>query len=397
MPTATPEPKVKLVPFSPEHHAFLHDCYAEDPSIFQWLFPFGMPDREILAERVPQSVSHLLVIIEASHQTPIGIAYLYRWRPPDGVAFFSLSFRKDGKGADLGKEAATMFVEHIFSSLNMRKLFIKGCVWQLTTICDAMGSILEEEGCLRDHIYFDGHWHDQLILSVSRERLNAFPASGQLAAGSADAIPEYSSFSTLAERKSDSWSEGEPTSRWLPLGKETRPLVSSRVRLVPAQSSHIKYLYEFATRGGAANRWRFSSGMPTLQEFQRRFHQGVFAQFVPILKRTGQPFGHLLAYQADPSNGHVCIGGATEARLHRTGYPIEAFVILLKYLFVNWNFRKIYVDLPEYNREQILSGTLIDGVHEEARLRDVVFHDGAWWDWSTISISRTFFRDCLGI
>jgi RimJ/RimL family protein N-acetyltransferase len=391
------EAKVKLVPLGTKYYGFLYSLFLENPSCFQWLFPFRVPERDTFVDRAAQAVSNFSVILGGEDGRPIGIAYLYQWRPQDGVAYFHVSLLQTARGAEVDVEAVRIFLAGVFSTLNIRKLYTKVEAWQMPTVESALGGDVEQEGCLRDHSYLGGKWHDQLILSVSRDRWYGNEGHPEVLVPSRQKAEVSSVPSETLERTHDAPAAPVvPDPRWLPLGRDTRNLVSSRVRLVSVQPGHMEYLYGLAASGDVGGRWRFGAAVPTMREFQRSFHQGVFAQFVPVLRRSGQPFGHVLAYQADPLNGHVYIGGVTEARFHRTGYPMEAFAILLRYLFTNWNFRKVYMDLPEYNRSQVFSAGVIDGIQEEARLRDVTYYNGSWWDWSIVSISREFFMECLG-
>lgn len=388
---------VVLVPFAPEHHGFVYELAVADPSSFHGLFPFGIPDRDGFAERLGKGVSNCFVVVGRKSGRPLGLAFIYRWSRQHEVAYFQLTLIPSARGSGIGVEAAYLFVAYTFSSFNIRKLYVEAGAWQLAAVRRAIGTLLQEEGCLRDHRSFGGRWHDQVFLSIDRARYRGDERGLRGILAQCRRSAPSGSVATESRAPAETSPPAGSSSRWKALGNELRSLESGRVRLVPAQPSHLKYLFGLATAEDVGHNWRFGGAIPTIQEFQQGFHQGVFAQFVAVLRRNGHPFGHLVAYQADPLNGHVYIGGVTEARLHRTGFPIDAFVILMRYLFGNWNFRKIYMDLPEFNRSQILAGGIIEGLTEEARLRDVIYHDGSWWDRSILAINQTFFMTSLGL
>lgn len=388
---------VDLVAVTGEHYSFVYNLFLEDPSCFQWLFPFGIPERDAFIERVSQAVSNFQIVVEGKGGRPIGIAYLHQWRPQDGVAYFHVSLAPTASNDDMQNKAMNSFVSAVFRTLNIRKLYMNIDEWRFYAIARSLSGKYEHEGRLKDHSYYDGRLHDRLIVSVNRDRWCSGEGGAEMSSISHESIEADPAPSPAENGSPNGPAEVGPDPRWLPLGRDTRNLVSARVRLDSVQAGHMEYLHRLAASDDVGLRWRFGGVAPTIREFQRSLHHGVFAQFVPVLRHSGQPFGHVLAYQMDPLNGHVHIGGVTEARLHRTGYPMEAFVIFLRYLFTNWNFRKIYMDLPEYNRPQVFAAGLIDGIEEEARLRDVTYFDGSWWDWSIVSISRNFFRECLGL
>lgn len=389
---------VRLVPLTSDHYEFVYGLLVEDPGSFHSLFPTGVPTRNAFADRIDQAVPCCFVVVGTKSGRPLGVACLYQWSAQDQVAHFLVSMTGPARGTGMGVEAASLFMVHIFVAYNVRKLYVAAAEWQLAAVRSAIGGLLEEEGCLRGHRYRAGCWFDEHILSVRRDRFRAHggelrgfrvSCGGQAdGPGSAPSTPGGVASPTAAEL---------PRSRWVAPAPFVQGLESRRVRLVPVAPAHMNYLYGLATSEGVGSRWVFGGMVPTPQEFQRRFLHGIFAQFVPVLRRTDRPFGHLVAYQADLANGHVYIGGVTEGRLHRTGYPIEAFMIFLRHLFLSWNFRKVYMDLPEFNRSQMFAGGLVDAVQEEARLRDFSYHDGEWWDRSIVSLRRTTFMEHVGL
>jgi hypothetical protein len=60
----------------------------------------------------------------------------------------------------------------------------------------------------------------------------------------------------------------------------------------------------------------------------------------------------------------------------------------VNYLFVNWDFRKLYAQAPEFNVPQFGSGKdrlLV----EEGRLCEHVFFDGRYWDDVIFAVYRS--------
>lgn len=384
---------VRLAPITPGHYSFVRGLAVQDPAAFRSVFPERLPEPDVFMDRFLSVITTCFVVESVGRRRPAGVAYLYRWSGQHGFADFQVAMTPSLRGTGVGIEAARIFIDHVFNSLNIRKLYVTAASPQLRAFRHAIGDVLQEEGRLRDHAYLAGRWHDEHILAIERDRYRGW-VSGHLALRTTKAVVEEFDAGGPAAKAVVG---DEPTSRWQSLEGRITGLDSARVRLVAPGREHLPYLYGLATSEDVGTRWRFGGGVPTLREFERSFHQGVFAQFVPTLRSGGKPFGHLVAYQADQASGHAYVGGVTEARWHRTGYPIEAFAIFMRYLFTNWDFRKLYMELPEYNRSQVLARGMIGGLREEARLRDVVYHDGSWWDRSILAIPRTFFMASVGV
>lgn len=101
----------------------------------------------------------------------IGLASLRNIDYVSGVGEFgwmigSAKFR----GSGYGKEAERLVNEYAFSVLNLRKLvrYILDHN-QISRRILGNGGLSKEEGCLKNHYYFNGQFHDVLILSLFRE------------------------------------------------------------------------------------------------------------------------------------------------------------------------------------------------------------------------------------
>jgi RimJ/RimL family protein N-acetyltransferase len=66
---------------------------------------------------------------------------------------------------------------------------------------------------------------------------------------------------------------------------------------------------------------------------------------------------------------------------------VRAVFLVFNYVFTGWPFRKIYLETPAFNLEQIESavGSVLT---LEATLTDYVFADGRYWDQHFLSITR---------
>jgi hypothetical protein len=66
--------------------------------------------------------------------------------------------------------------------------------------------------------------------------------------------------------------------------------------------------------------------------------------------------------------------------------------LFLRYVFTCWNFRKLYMEVAEYNYEQFSSGA---GrfFEVEGRLREHFYYGGRYWDKLILTLSRETFRD----
>jgi hypothetical protein len=97
----------------------------------------------------------------------------------------------------------------------------------------------------------------------------------------------------------------------------------------------------------------------------------------------------LAAYSADFRNGHVRFGATRfgPPTLGASMHIVRASFMMFDYLFAGWPFRRLYLELPEYNRDQLESsiGSLFE---TEAVLREYLYLDGRYWDQIILGLSR---------
>jgi RimJ/RimL family protein N-acetyltransferase len=163
---------------------------------------------------------------------------------------------------------------------------------------------------------------------------------------------------------------------------------SKHVSLRPLALSDYEALFHLVTRTEATFRWRFRGSTPSPDAFREVLWAGVLAQFVAETRADNSMLGLVTAYDADFSNGTVHLAALLEPDVHRRGWPIEAILLLIDYLFENWAFRKLYAESLEFNAAAFSRGAqrLFD---LEGRLRSHEYFRGKHWDLLIFALYRT--------
>ena len=178
------------------------------------------------------------------------------------------------------------------------------------------------------------------------------------------------------KRHGDPWGEAE-----LPEGRRTA--------LIPVTAEHFDFLYRLTIDEEAGPRWWGRGAVPDAKQFANDLWKGTFCQFV-LLTSSGIPIGHVVAYDADMINGWAYIGGAFVSQVRNRLFAIDGFYAFVDYLFSNWNFRKLYMELPEYNLGQVESQ--LDNIAKvEARLKQDVYFGCRYCDRLIVALYRDDF------
>jgi RimJ/RimL family protein N-acetyltransferase len=158
--------------------------------------------------------------------------------------------------------------------------------------------------------------------------------------------------------------------------------------LRPIRPADIPMLYILLTDENVGARWRFRGVVPRRDQFEQILWEGVHAQFVVESSEGGELIGLASAYNASLNAGTVNMGIAITDHLSLRGYGIEAFILLARYLFATWSFRKLYAYMPAFNRHQIES-SIGRYMHVEGILRDHEYYGHRYWDTFILAFYRS--------
>lgn len=164
-------------------------------------------------------------------------------------------------------------------------------------------------------------------------------------------------------------------------------------RLVPVTPNHYPMLYEWSTAPAASFRWRFHGGTPSPEQFNEALWSGVLCQFVVSDERSAA-HGLVVCYGADHTNGHAYVGVLGNVHKRVGAAAMVGFIQLLEHVFTHWSFRKLYVDVAEYNLSEF-HHALQRHMNLEATLSDYLFHGGRYWDQLTYSLGREHYFESV--
>lgn len=168
-------------------------------------------------------------------------------------------------------------------------------------------------------------------------------------------------------------------------------LEGARIRLRPVRPGDYPFLYELSLSQEVGFRWIFRGSTPTFEAFAQSLSQNnVLVQF--IIERNGPPpaqLGLIMAYRPDFQNGTVYIAMVVEPQpgLLNRGWPIEAAVLFVDYVFMLWNFRKLYMETTDFSLPAFASG--LNGILEqEGCLKQHEFYNDHYWDLYVLALYR---------
>jgi RimJ/RimL family protein N-acetyltransferase/aryl carrier-like protein len=185
----------------------------------------------------------------------------------------------------------------------------------------------------------------------------------------------------LSIRTSDGTSLGPAQPPTMPTPRRD-PLVpvleTPALRRTPLQPNDVPLLYGLAVRPENCFRWRYHGTPPSPERFTEELWAHVLTQYVVRRVDDDQLVGHV-AYGANQNTSHAYLGALFHPKYTGAGVAAELVALFARHLFQVFPLRKLYMEIPGFNWDQLRSG---EGrhFHTEGVLRGHVYYAGRHWD-----------------
>jgi RimJ/RimL family protein N-acetyltransferase len=174
------------------------------------------------------------------------------------------------------------------------------------------------------------------------------------------------------------------------VGTETFAVPALRARHVylrPLTTQDYPYLRRAETATELSFRWRLRGATPSPDQWVQTVWHQVLAQFMVVGLASERPIGLVSVYRPNFQDGYAHLAATRFEPAKPSPMMVLGVSLFVEYVFRCWNFRKLYMELPEFNLSQFRSG-LGRYFHLEGRLRDHFYFNGRYWDQLTLAIYR---------
>jgi len=130
-----------------------------------------MQDEDWLNKKALSSTNSEVFFIIEKENTPIGIAQLTNIDYVSGTAIWGIIIGEiENQGKGYGSEAQLLLFNYAFNVLNLRKVFCYiGSYNNKSIKMHKKLKYVKEEGCLKNHYYFNNKYWDVYILAYYKE------------------------------------------------------------------------------------------------------------------------------------------------------------------------------------------------------------------------------------
>lgn len=132
----------------------------------------------------------------------------------------------------------------------------------------------------------------------------------------------------------------------------------------------------------------------TIQMFDRwlssRFEMGIYHDFFMIETVGGKTIGFTFSYEFSLANGHCKYTLCLFNEYQGSGLGAKAAIQMMKYLFIAYSLKQIYISVYEYNKES-LKANVRGGFEEVGVLPEYRYYAGEYHDLHILRITREKF------
>jgi hypothetical protein len=170
--------------------------------------------------------------------------------------------------------------------------------------------------------------------------------------------------------------------------ESTAPSLQGRnVLLRPVAPEDYHSLHAVELGEGLGPRWRFRGATPSPEQWSQVTWSSTLAQFLVVARKSSKPIGIVAVHQANFQDGYAYMSAAHFEPPRPSPAMMIGLAIFLNYVFACWDFRKLYLEVPEYNYKRF--ATVVERYGQlEGRLRDHLYFSGRHWDQLTVAIYR---------
>ncbi len=168
--------------------------------------------------------------------------------------------------------------------------------------------------------------------------------------------------------------------------------VSRHTVLRPLIAADYPWICALHSDPRVAPRTRLRGATTTPEDTIRILTSGVTAQFVVVRRSNGARLGLLTLYKADFRANIAFFAATFSPSAQQLGWPLEATILFVEYVFRVFELRKLYVEAVQPNVDSFQH---VIGTHfiEEGRLREYEMIDGEFVDVVFAAMSRSHWQD----
>lgn len=167
---------VKLVKYEEKYFNYIYNEYQDYNSRYLFTNDLNITSKskmwEILNKKLINNYHEFMIIVNKQTNLPIGFIYSYDYDVRNNYLYITLFIEKKSRNSIYGVESGMIFLNYLFNKYPIRKVYCTVYKYNKMSFKFLQNAEFEMEGVLKEHRYFDGKYHDMMIFSFNREKLD---------------------------------------------------------------------------------------------------------------------------------------------------------------------------------------------------------------------------------
>lgn len=160
--------RIHFRPLVPQDLDLLYHEATSFEGGYRWRYRGATPSPADFKRALFDGVLAQYMAVRATSGEPVGLTVAYNANHANGFAYIAALSLERWRGTGLMMEGVSLFVTHVLSTWQFRKLYVEVPAYNVGSFGSAIGSVLHQEGTLRHHEYHAGQYWDLLLLAIYR-------------------------------------------------------------------------------------------------------------------------------------------------------------------------------------------------------------------------------------
>ncbi len=167
--------RVRLRPPSPVDLPALYAIATSDEVFWRWRYGGAIPTYEVFCSSFVAGVLTQFTVCTPSDNEILGLVVAYNADIANSTGYVAVMMHPNVLRTGIGIEAMYLFLIYLFKTWDFHKLYFEVLEYNVGHFASGIGRYFHEEGCYRDHHYYDGKRWRQYVFGLYRDEFISHP------------------------------------------------------------------------------------------------------------------------------------------------------------------------------------------------------------------------------
>lgn len=154
---------------NPQDYQLLRSAELGGDLGVRWRYRGSTVSPEQWAQSLWQGTLAQYLVVGVEDPNPLGLVTAYQANFQDGYAFLAAEALGARHPSPLMMFGIALFIDYVFTCWNFHKVYLEVAEYNAPQFGSGIGRMFEQEGRMREHLWYGGRRWDQLLLAIYRD------------------------------------------------------------------------------------------------------------------------------------------------------------------------------------------------------------------------------------